>query len=83
MNTILQFIFETGDTDCPYYQIFVIVMSNGAVDYVAIEDSIERLDCNDLEFNDIVEDVMKESGLSWSFVSDTIPESRAIHTFWI
>jgi len=86
MNTILQFAFETGDTDPPYYQVIVIVKSDDAIDYETIEDFIssymERSD-DDAEYEHYVEDIMNGAGLSWSFASNILPESKEIHTFWI
>ena len=87
MNTILIFAFETGDTDCKYWQEFVIVNSNEVIDYDLLEDSISSyMESNydeDNEYSDNVKEIMDASGLSWSFVGDIIPESKAIHTFWI
>lgn len=85
-STILQFNFETGDTECQYYQVLAFVQGDD-VDYGMIEDSIssytEFAETEDKEFQTIVEDVLDASGLIWSFMSDRIPESKAIHTFWI
>ena len=87
MNTILQFMFETGDASCKYYEVYVIVQSEDYIDYATIEDSIvsyfDSVDTDDTEYEDNVEDIMRESGLSWSFMGSVIPESKAIHTFWI
>lgn len=86
-NIILLFAFETGDKDCPYYQILVSVSDVETIDYGSIEDSLSSyIDCKeneDNEFETVVEDVMDASGLAWSFVASKIPESEAVHTFWV
>lgn len=87
MNTILQFNFETGDASCAYYQVYVIVNSDDFIDYDTLEDSISSyMDSNydeDNEYEDIVEDIMNASDLSWIFMGKIIPESRTIYSYWI
>ena len=91
-RTILQFNFETGDASCKYYQVYIIVESQNTpltqdVLYT-LEDSImSYLDStaadDDPEYEDTVKDIMRESGLAWSFVATVIPESHKIYSFWV
>ena len=88
MNTILQFNFETGDMSCKYYQVYIVVKSQEIPDFDTLEDTItsyfESSACDgDLEYEDYVEAIMQSSGLTWEKVGETIPESKAIHSFWI
>ena len=88
MNYILQFNFETGDKSCKYYQIYIVVNSPDHLDFEALEDSIvsyfeSNASSEDLEYEDNVEDIMRESGLIWRFMHEGVPESKLIHSFWI
>jgi len=90
-RTILQFNFETGDASCKYYQVYAIVESQNtplaqeALD--TLEDSImsyfENARTDDVEYEDTVEDIMRESSLSWTFAGAIIPKSHRIYSFWI
>lgn len=88
MNYILQFNFETGDASCKFYQVYVVVKSKERPDFESLEDSISSyFDSSsrdeDLEYEDNVEEIMRESGLEWEFMRDGVPESKMIHSFWI
>ena len=87
-TTILQYNFITGDASCQYYQVYTVVKSEDAIDYGALEDSIyayfeSDLNTDDKEYEDNVEEIMNESGLTWEFVGGKFPESDRIHSFWI
>ena len=88
MNTILQFNFETGDTSCRYYQVYAVVNHPESFDFVELEDSISSYfessaSDDNLEYKEYVTDILQESGLTWEFVGETIPESKRIYSFWI
>jgi len=87
IKTLLQFMFETGDSTCRYYSVLVVVKSETWLDTGTLEDGLESfmdsLASDDLEHEDQVEFFMNESGLSWSFVGSTIPECSTIYTLWI
>lgn len=88
MNFILQFNFETGDASCNFYQVYAIVKSDTFIDHASLEDSIMsyfegNVVIDDLEYEDMVEDIMRESGLVWEFMKTPIPESERIYSFWI
>jgi hypothetical protein len=88
MNIILQFNFEIGDTSCKYYQVYVVVACSDYPDFETIEDSISSyfestISDTDLDYEDYVEDIMRESGLTWEFVGEIIPEAKTIYSFWI
>ena len=87
-NIILQFNFETDDASCKYYQVYVIVKSEDSVNYGELEDSIcsyfeSDLSDDDKEYENNVEDIMRESGLTWEFVGSSFPSSDRIYSFWI
>lgn len=86
MNTLLIFSFETGDT--VKYEVPVIVKDDFDFDSVgSIEDSfssyLESDISDDKEYEDMVEDVMKESGHDFEFISGSIPACNGFHIFYI
>jgi len=88
MNFILQFNFETCDSSCRYYQVYVVLKSHEHPDFYEIENSVSSYYINnvctgDSEYEDYVEHVMKKSGMAWEFIGTIIPESKAIHSIWV
>ena len=86
MNIILQFNFETGDKSCRCYQVYIIVKNLNNFDYSEFEDSISSYfesNDDDLDYEDHVEAIMRESGLTWEFKGAIIPESKSIYSLWI
>ena len=90
-RTILQFNFETGDVSCRYYQVYAVVesqntpLTQGVFD--TLDDSLmsyfDNARTDDVEYEDIVEDILRESGLTWSFATTAISEIHKIYSFWI
>jgi len=88
VKKILQFNFETGDVPYKYYQIYIVVENADGVIYEAINEIITEYfyvdeDFGDAEYEDIVEDIMKISGLAYSFMQGGVPESMNIYSYWI
>jgi len=83
---LLQFLFETGETSCPYWQEWVVVKSENPIDYDELKDSITSYmesNCGEeSDFKDYVADIMDASGLSWSCFSGGVVINQ-IHTFWV
>lgn len=84
MNTLLIFAFETGDPKVKYYEVPVIVKDDFDFDSVgSIEDSfssyLESDISDDKEYEDMVEDVMKESGHDFEFISGSIPACNGFY----
>lgn len=73
-SMLLHVLFETGEPDGPYWTVSAIV-KNG-FDSDALEEQFESYlkDADeDLEFEDIVADVLDAMGWSWEFVKESIP----------
>ena len=86
-NTVIQFLFSTGDFECPYYQKFVLVEKEKAICRKTLEDSIvsymESTETEDMEYDDIVKDIMGESDYLWTELPEVIPRHSVLYTFWI
>ena len=73
-SMLLHVLFETGEPDCPYWTVSAII-KNG-FDSDALEEQFESYlkDADeDLEFEDIVADVLDAMGWLWEFVKENIP----------
>lgn len=86
MKTLLIINFETGDASVPYYDVPVVINAKN-FDYKTFEDSFASyLDSNmpdDKDYEDMVEEVLNESGYEWSFVSNKIPECNNYKLMYI
>ena len=83
--TLLILNFETGDSDVPYWTIYVVV--EGTFDGAALDDCFssyfESADTEDLEFQDMAEDVLNSMGWTWNFVDTKIPACDSVYTMWL
>lgn len=81
---LVNFNFETGDHECPYWTVTAVVKEG--FDAATLEDSfasyLEQAD-EDLEFEDMVEDVLNGTQWPWQFVEDGIPACDSMHTMWL
>ena len=73
-NLLVQFVFETGDTSCRFYEVLVVVPISSNYQPViegrirkAFDEARNSKPYEDLDYENFVEYVMNETGLSWSF----------------
>lgn len=86
MNSLLILNFETGDTDQAYYTVMVVIHHKcNANDFYTIEDKLDSFveQNDDFEFENIVEEVLKQSGYEWDFIKGKIPECENAYTIHI
>ena len=85
MNTLIIFQFETGDSSVRYYDVPIIAKNCSMDKCKEIEDSIasfvEKMD-EDLDYEDMVETVMNESGVEYGFSHDEM-SFRFLYTMQI
>lgn len=92
MKTLLNIFFETGDHECPYYTISVVV--DGDFDFDELENAFKSYFDSDLydedeDFEDSVETVMNYNqaigigGTNWFFVEGKIPACDRQFTMWL
>lgn len=83
---LLMLNFETGDTALPYWQVLVTV-DDARFYGEELEDSfasyLESVDTDDMEFEDIVKEVMTASEWSWAFVDTKIPPCDSVYNIWL
>lgn len=85
MYDLIIFLFETGDSSCPYWQELALV-DHEQMSYVTLEDSIasymESEESEDKDHEDMVADILNESGWPWMAFT---PGSNVhnVHTFWV
>ena len=77
--------FQTGEPSCPYWTIPVLVEENfdGATLEDAFSSFFESDYDEDLDFEDIVNDVLSSMGWKWHFVDTKIPSCDYMHTMWL
>ena len=86
MNTLLIIQFETGDASVRYYEVLVVAKDCSQQKCNEIEDSFSSFvesENDDLEYEDVVEKVMNESGLKYEFSQGDIPACKLVRTIQI
>lgn len=87
MKILIVFNFETGDSTCRYWQELAVADCEfGDVDI--IEDAMSRYIDNpdfddDVQYDEVVRNVMNTSGFDWLYVSGKIPECDCMRTIYI
>ena len=85
-KVLLVFNFETGDESCKYWQVLTTITGNRR-NVAEIEDSFASYcdsdAADDKTYEEMVEEVLDESHLDWSFIGGKIPECDYMHTLWI
>lgn len=85
-RTLVVFDFDTGDTECRYYPVTVIVYGRHD-DIDSLEDSmasyIDSEGPEDASIEDAVRDVMNASGLRWELVECNVPYCAAMRVIHI
>lgn len=83
--TFLILNFETGDSDCPYWTVYVTV--DGRFDGCMLEDAFmsyfEQDDSNDASFEDATKDVLDSMGWEWAFIDTKVPACDYVYTMWL
>lgn len=87
MESLIIFAYETGDSDCRYWQDFVIAKSDKPIDFDMLEDSIMSYMASTVsdgkEYTEMTEEIMNASDYAWYFLDDRAVSIRKVYTFWI
>ncbi len=74
MTTLLIFMFETGDSSCPYWNVPVVVYEPYAPGKIETKARIYMDDNPESGYDEAVEYVMNDAGVRWEWVAGKIPE---------
>lgn len=74
MTTLLIFMFETGDSSCPYWNMPVIVYER--YDPGALESKARiYMDDNPYSgYDEVTERILNDAGVRWKWIDGKIPE---------
>ena len=68
-NTIINFLFETGDSSCPWWSETIIVQNVDLHELHQIENKTKEINdkhiYDDLDYHEIVEEIMNELPYQW------------------
>ncbi len=85
MKILVQFLFETGDTSCRFWQELAVIHGTDK-SIKEIEDSLssyfESDASEDTSYEESVADVLNASGLSWEPAEGGIPACDCMRTIW-
>lgn len=88
MNSLINLMFETGDSKYPVALSTVIVHGDFGTDNMGeLEDSfssyLETTDTSDKDYEDIIQDVLDAYGFTWEYANDPIPECKHLFSLMI
>lgn len=66
---VLNFIFETGDSTCPYW-VETVLLEAGSYSEAMFQEAREKvreLLCEDIEYDEVVEALMDNMGVKWGW----------------
>lgn len=81
MNSLINLMFETGDSKYPVALSTIIIYGDfGEKDMGELEDSfssyLETTNTSDIDYEDIIQEVLDASGFEWEDANDPIPECK-------
>lgn len=74
MTTLLIFMFETGDSSCPYWNVPVFVSGPYVPGTLETKTRILMDDNPDIDYAEAAETVLDNAGVRWKWIDGKIPE---------
>lgn len=74
MTTLLIFLFETGDSSCPYWNETVVVYERYNPGALESKARIYMGDNPYSNYDEVTDQVLNDAGIRWEWVAGKIPE---------